>query len=86
MTTSQHATEKHNMYMEEERMQSLKGLVDECTQALAEQDLSLEQAETRIGKTQEQVLELFSGKEEQFELILPADDETMSRALVHMAE
>ncbi|MBS3756865.1 MAG: hypothetical protein KGY38_07815 [Desulfobacterales bacterium] len=69
MTTSQNPTENHNMYMEEEGMKSLRRLVDECAQALSEQDLSLEQAETRIEKTREQVLDLFPGKEEQFELI-----------------
>ena len=57
------------MDMEEERMKSLRRLVDECAQALAEHDLSREQAEAWIEKTREQVMELFPGKEEQFELI-----------------
>ena len=69
MTTSQNPKENHDMYMEEEGMKSLRRLVDECAQALSEQDLSLEQAKTWIKKTREQVLELFPGKEEQFELI-----------------
>jgi len=55
--------------MEEKRMKSLRRLVDECAQALAEPDLSREQAEAWIEKTREQVMELFPGKEEQFELI-----------------
>lgn len=69
MTTPENPKEVQNMDIEEERMKSLRRLVDECAQALAEQDLSREQAEAWIEKTREQLLELFPGKEEQFELI-----------------
>ena len=58
-----------NMDIEEERMRSLRRVVDECARELAEQDLSRKQAEARIEEVREQVLELFPGKEEQFELI-----------------
>lgn len=69
MTTPENPKEVQNMDIEEERMQALRRLVDECARALAEQDLSSEQAEARVEKTREQVLELLPGKEEQFELI-----------------
>ncbi|MFW6081999.1 MAG: hypothetical protein ACOC7W_08790 [Desulfosalsimonas sp.] len=69
MTTPENPEEVKNTDTEEERMQALRRLVDECARALAEQDLSREQAEIRIENTREQVLELFPGKEEQFELI-----------------
>ncbi len=69
MVTSQNPTEKQDMGMEEERMKSLKCLVDQCAQTLSEQNLSLKQAKTWIEKTRKKMLELFPGKEEQFELI-----------------
>lgn len=69
MTIPEYPKEVQNMDIEEEKMKSLRRLVDECARALAEQDLSREQAEARIEKTRDQVLELFPGKEEQFELI-----------------
>ncbi|MFO7817708.1 MAG: hypothetical protein R6V39_08530 [Desulfovibrionales bacterium] len=69
MTTPETPKEVQNMDIEEERIKSLRALVDKCAQALTEQDFSREQAEAWIEKTRQQVLELFPGKEEQFELI-----------------
>lgn len=57
------------MDIEEEKMKSLRRLVDECAKVLADHKLSREQAEARIEKTRKRVLALFPGKEEQFELI-----------------
>ncbi|MBS3808593.1 MAG: hypothetical protein KGY38_00365 [Desulfobacterales bacterium] len=69
MSAPENPKVSQNMDIEEERMKSLRRVVDECARELSEQDLSRQQAEARIEKTREQVLELFPGKGEQFELI-----------------
>ena len=57
------------MENEEAKMRALKNKVDECARALSEDDLSPEQARSLVETTREQVLELFPGKADQFELI-----------------
>ena len=54
---------------EEAKMRTLRRIVDDCAKRLAEEDMSDAEAQELIESVRKKALGLFSGKEEQFELI-----------------
>jgi len=62
-------TDYRHIISEEAKIRTLRRIVDECARRLAKEDLSDAQAQELIESVRKKVLGLFSGKEEQFELI-----------------
>ena len=62
-------TDYRHVISEEAKIRALRGIVDECARRLKEEDLSSNEASDLIEATRRKALGLFSGKEEQFELI-----------------
>ncbi len=57
------------MISEESKIRVLRDIVDGCSRRLEQVDLTDSEADAIIEETRRKVLGLFSGKEEQFELI-----------------
>ncbi len=62
-------TDYRQLISEESKIRVLRDIVDECSRKLEQVDLADSEADAIIEKTRRKVLGLFSGKEEQFELI-----------------